>query len=140
MTTQFVQPYEGKKKLLDFAKSSCWVRLFKAISPSLSEHTVYADLTTSAFPGYADQQPTFSSTANDGSDNAESHTGVVTFTCTGGGTTENAVGVVVLFDNSGSPDNHIYCVYVFPSPITMFNNGDVVSFSVLQLLQGQYPL
>jgi len=139
MTTQIIEPYEGKKYKLDYAKGSAWVRLFKS-NTTPTEHSVLGDFTTSTYPGYADQQPTWSTTANDGSDNAESHTGVVTFTCTGGGSSENAYGVLILPDNSGSPGTIVLGCYRFPTPVVMVNNGDVVSFSTIQLLQGQWPL
>lgn len=142
MSTQLIQPLEGKKYVLNSLGPGIggdyYVRLFKN-NHVVGNTSVFADMTQADFSGYADQLPSWSAAADNGSGDAERHTGTLTFTHNGGGTANTIYGLLVAPDNAGI-DSKVIVAYNFPVPISMSAGDPPIVISVLKLLQGQYPL
>ena len=115
--------------------NNLWVILFKN-NVTITAATVFSGLTEADFSGYSRLHSTWSSPADDGSGNAESHPPTQTFSHNGGGTSNTIYGYAICPDNAGIVST-ILCAFNFTSPISMAVLGDVINFNPV-VKQGQF--
>lgn len=90
----------------------------------------WANLTEATFPGYSRQTPTFG-TPTVTSSVASSVGSQVTFTCTGGGASQDIYGWALIDTTPGTPE--ILAANRFSgAPIAMVNNGDFIKVTLTE--------
>lgn len=133
-----VVPDQGEIRLLDMlinavGMTNVRLRLYKAISPALSQDTVYADFTIANFSGYADVTPAM------GAASTVSHKGKIVdgsvrnFTHNGGGTSNTVLGYYVV--DTGT--SKVLWAEAFSSSQSMANNGDNIAITLALTLNSE---
>lgn len=118
----------GKRRMLDscVAEISTDMKLvlFKA-SVVISDDTVYGDLTIADYSGYSSQTVSFPASSIDGDAKASSLAPMITFTHSGGGTS-NVIYGYALVDVG---DNTLIFVEMFAAPQSMSVSGDFIKIT-----------
>ena len=133
-----IMPTEGRIYVLDRwspGGNNLWIWLFKN-NHTVTDATVYSDLTNADFAGYSRQHPTWSAAADDGLGNGETHPGTITFSFSSGSPTNTIYGVAVSPDSAGIVSKILVAVNL-ATPKVMASPGDSLIFD-LSVLQGQF--
>lgn len=134
MADTIFMPMEGLIKALtvkrDNLLNACTLRLYKNDYTPVSGSTL-ASFTQANFTGYADQAVTdFGVVYDNGANEAETDTGVHTFSCTGTAVSNDIYGWV-LFDAA----NKVIAAARFSAPVPITMNGPGLSISVQVLFE-----
>lgn len=108
---------------------SLTLHLYQCATLSGHPNVSVSNFTECNFPGYANSSITFGNVAINGSNNAESDSNVVTFTCNGtpSGGNQAVYGWYTTFNGTLGP----YASFAAPTPITLTGANQSISIQVL---------
>lgn len=116
--------------ILKKTETAAKILLWKDNALTPTRTTVIGDLTECDFGGYAElTNSVFGAPAINGDGNAESDTGVLTWTAAGLSGAQTAYGFAIKIKNTAGT-YVLFAVHKFAQPQTVTINGDIITFSL----------